>query len=51
MDDIHAMMQSPWTYVVLAILIGVVAVPLVAVRVLAARQKRSGDQGHDRHLG
>jgi uncharacterized membrane protein YdfJ with MMPL/SSD domain len=49
MDD---MMHNPWTYVVLmAVLILLMALPLVAVRYGAAREKRGGHPGDDPQLG
>ncbi len=47
-----AMMHNPWFYVaLLALLVVLTVVPLVAVRVLAAREKRGGDLHDDPHLG
>ncbi len=52
MNDIHGMMQNPWTYVVLfAVLVALVALVLIAVRVAGAEAKKGGDPRDDRHLG
>lgn len=51
MDDIHSMMESPWTYILFAVLVLVVAVTVVGVRLAATREKRGGDPRDDRHLG
>ena len=44
------MMDSPWTYVVLALLLLLVVVPLVLVRVLGARRKPGEDPRSDPQL-
>ena len=49
MDD---MMHDPWAYAVLmVVLVLLTALPLVAVRARAAREKKGGDPLDDPHLG
>lgn len=47
-----SMMHNPLTYVFLMVLLIILTVmPLMVFRSRAAREKRGGDVGDDRHLG
>lgn len=50
--SMSSMMESIWFYVaVLGVLCFVTVLPLVAIRMMATHEKRSGEPAHDRQPG